>query len=439
MPHNPDMAAIDNFGFEHKPVGWVSISEIRKGDVSVVFKVTDSNGKIEAAMKVEKLGKSAELKNLEKDVLMALRDDPNSLHLLDYCYAGPFRCTVMTMAGPDLFKISNDMQKKFSDSTILRLAIRTLMAIKSLHEHCYVHRDLEPSNIALSCTAHSRNVYLLDFGSARQFARQEGGKWILRTPRDKVPFRGSLQYCSPKMHDLEEVGRVDDLWSWLYIFIEMRTYLPWTDSTHQMKYAPRKRNLLEEVLDSDPFLKTFKPIAKLLKIYKYADRPDYRKIFEILTAKMEQMGVKWTDPMDYDVQLDRCWKASPSDEKTIVDEVAAAFHEIVVPGGQQYVLAAKINFFKFKKENKKEEKKGIHEKEKEKSTDVPSKSVEVPSNQKANKVVKGKAAQKNKKTSSTTSSASRQTPPSPVEPAAVPPVTAMAINKKPAVGVKCKM
>lgn len=144
------------------------------------------------------------------------------------------------------------MDKKFSDATIIRLAIRTLMAIKSLHEHCYLHRDLEPPNLALSLDPNSRNVYLVDFGAARQYARFDNGKWMLRAPRDKVPFRGSVQYCSPKMHDMEEVGRVDDLWSWLYIVAEMRVFLPWTDSTHKCKFAPRKRTLLDEVLESDP-------------------------------------------------------------------------------------------------------------------------------------------------------------------------------------------
>ncbi|VDM59605.1 unnamed protein product, partial [Angiostrongylus costaricensis] len=49
-----------------------------------------------------------------------------------------------------------------------------------------------------------------------------------------VAFRGSLRYCSLAVHNrLEQVslwfkGRVDDLWSWAYMTIEMRDPLPWT-------------------------------------------------------------------------------------------------------------------------------------------------------------------------------------------------------------------
>lgn len=111
---------IDIFGIEHKAtvakdpkitiplqkIGWIPIEEIAKGDVSKVFKVLSaSDGNTTCAMKVEKLGKNAETKNIEKDVLAAFHDDPLSLQLVDYCSVGRYRCTMMSLAGPDFSSI----------------------------------------------------------------------------------------------------------------------------------------------------------------------------------------------------------------------------------------------------------------------------------------------------------------------------------------------
>lgn len=378
MPRNQSLIKNDNIAADQKAPTWIPLAEIAKGDVGVVFKVRDLEGKILAAMKVEIIRKGLKKKHIEMEILDCLRDSPHSLHLIYHSYSNQTRITVMTLAGPTLGVIKNLMKNKFSDSTILRLAIRTLLTLKDLHEHGYIHRDLEPENIALSYCKSSRSVFLLDFGEARQYARMDNGKWILRAPRKQIQFRGSNQYCSLKMHNNEEIGRIDDIWSWLYIFIEMRVFLPWTDSTFQCKYAPRKKTLLDETLDSDPFLAIFHPIVKIMTATsKYEDRPEYFKIYEILADKMKQMGVKWEDPMDYDQVTERqtFFSTTPMNEEKMTEEqVAAVFQEVVVPGGSQYVLPANVPFYPEKEKEKEktvksEKKKAEPEKEKTKDKD----------------------------------------------------------------------
>lgn len=56
---------------------------------------------------------------------------------------------------------------------------------------------------------------MFDFGLSRQIMLQKGGKLELRPPRQKVPFRGTVRYCSLNAHRYKELGRHDDLWGML--------------------------------------------------------------------------------------------------------------------------------------------------------------------------------------------------------------------------------
>lgn len=70
-----------------------------------------------------------------------------------------------------------------------------------------------------------RVVYMLDFGLARQYLNLQGE---VRTPRPVAGFRGTVRYASFNTHLNKELGRHDDLWSMLYMLIEMVTgQLPW--------------------------------------------------------------------------------------------------------------------------------------------------------------------------------------------------------------------
>lgn len=43
---------------------------------------------------------------------------------------------------------------------------------------------------------------------------------VIKPARDKVEFRGSSLYASLNSHRLKELGRVDDVWSLLFVLID---------------------------------------------------------------------------------------------------------------------------------------------------------------------------------------------------------------------------
>uniref|UniRef100_A0A915ICC6 Protein kinase domain-containing protein n=1 Tax=Romanomermis culicivorax TaxID=13658 RepID=A0A915ICC6_ROMCU len=130
----------------------------------------------------------------------------------------------LKVRGPNLSKLRRTAKdKKFTESTALRVGLSCLDAIQELHSIGLLHRDIKPANFAIDREPEMRqNVYLLDFGSVRRY-RMKNGK--LREPRRMVIFRGTVKYGSANALSCFESGCHDDLISWFYMdsFVEFGT------------------------------------------------------------------------------------------------------------------------------------------------------------------------------------------------------------------------
>lgn len=90
----------------------------------------------------------------------------------------------MTLCGPDLMylkqaKAKNKLPreaKRFSEATILRVAVHALYAIKQLHEIAFVHRDVKPGNMVTGGGGgrDSRTIFLIDYGEFPLFHYHSG-------------------------------------------------------------------------------------------------------------------------------------------------------------------------------------------------------------------------------------------------------------------------
>ncbi len=59
---------------------------------------------------------------------------------------------------------------------------------------------------------------IIDFGLARRYTDDAGDVLPERTD---TSFRGSTTYASVHAHLGQDLGRRDDLWSWLYCVVEL--------------------------------------------------------------------------------------------------------------------------------------------------------------------------------------------------------------------------
>lgn len=117
-----------------------------------------------------------------------------------------------------------------------------------------------------------RNVYMLDFGLARQYLNAKGE---IRSPRSAAGFRGTVRYAAVTAHKNKEMGRQDDLWSLFYMLTEfLQGQLPWRKIKDKDEVGKMKEEAdLVVLLDDCPH--EMHLFVAHLKVLGYADTPDY--------------------------------------------------------------------------------------------------------------------------------------------------------------------
>uniref|UniRef100_A0A8R1DT54 Protein kinase domain-containing protein n=1 Tax=Caenorhabditis japonica TaxID=281687 RepID=A0A8R1DT54_CAEJA len=285
---------------------WKVDEKLGEGGMGAVFKVRDlSRFKTYAAMKVEADVSDGGVIKLETAVLKSLANFEFVPRLMDSGDRDKYCFMVMTLLGQDLMAHKRAANlPRLCEQTTLRLAMATLFAIKQIHEAGWIHRDIKPGNMVTGLHGNDRKtVYLIDYGMVRSFiAKREGtGVIAMRKARDgEQLFRGTPRYCSLNVHNRKEQGRVDDLWSWLYMLIELHQGLPWRRLTDEKEIADAKVNTCSEVLlKGCP--REFANLHAYLEKMQFRDRPDYFGLWSECYTGFRRVRGSFFAPFEWEV------------------------------------------------------------------------------------------------------------------------------------------
>ncbi|KAK0406330.1 hypothetical protein QR680_018511 [Steinernema hermaphroditum] len=289
---------------------WKVVQKLDEGGFGQVYKVEKMGATgVFAALKAEsnEIEGGSAIK-LEISVLMLLNRNGAKPHVPEvyhsakrkkYCYM------IVTLLGENLRSLRMSCPNEHvSPQAWSRLGIQCLYSIKLLHDVGYVHRDIKPANFVMghdSDADRARIVHILDFGLARAFASLKGSRWIARRARGSAEFRGTARYCSPSVHERKEQGRKDDIWSLLYMLIELHCGLPWQKERDKYKLEVKKMNISDADLLKN-FPREMHPIVPHLREMHYYSRPDYAMIYECFVRLMKRLKVTYDQPFDWETE-----------------------------------------------------------------------------------------------------------------------------------------
>lgn len=223
--------------------------QIGEGAYGYIYLVREAaNRSMKAAMKVEPRmpDESDEILKMEVYVLNQLKDSKHVCKIYAFGrkarfkYApfllyNAFSWVAMQLLGRDIEELRRRQPNRvLSHATTIKTGIQVTQALRDIHRAGFVHRDVKPANLAINATQQNL-IHIIDFGLARQIlVKNAKGERVLREPRSKVMFRGTMRYCSLGVHDNKEPGRHDDLWGLLYVLVELATgTLPWKAKERQ--------------------------------------------------------------------------------------------------------------------------------------------------------------------------------------------------------------
>lgn len=223
-------------------------------------------------------------------------------HVCDFLACGrndKVNYVVMTLLGPSLSELrKRQHHQRFTHSTVLRVGIQIISAIRAIHNCGFLHRDIKPSNFAIGATPEtSRTCYMLDFGLSRQYTTLTGE---VRQPRAIAGFRGTVRYASLNAHLAHDLGRHDDLWSVFYMLVELAVgQLPWRRIRDKEEAGDVKAQYDHgRLIKTMPF--EFYTFLGHLKDLTYFQKPDYTMLINLLHSSMKRLGIHDSDLYDWE-------------------------------------------------------------------------------------------------------------------------------------------
>jgi len=194
---------------------------------------------------------------------------------------------VINLLGESLQSIKNKKQT-FSLRLVLQIGIQITKLLKTIHDKGLVHRDIKPDNFLLGLDNDKNNIYIIDFGFCKTYAR-DGTHIPLSNTSSLI---GSLTYASTKAHDFIELARRDDMESLGYMLIYFYLgNLPWQTVSDTNNAHVEIKGLKKKILESDEIPGGLIEYLKYVVNLGFEEEPDYSLVIHIFEREIEILDI----------------------------------------------------------------------------------------------------------------------------------------------------
>uniref|UniRef100_A0A0K0EZ97 non-specific serine/threonine protein kinase n=1 Tax=Strongyloides venezuelensis TaxID=75913 RepID=A0A0K0EZ97_STRVS len=340
--------------------GWKAESIIGKGTYGVIYKCSRSNdvkngqeSKSFGALKAEVKKKDKHVSMKEVHILQILQTKPETKHhfphVFEYGEKRNFKYLITTLYGRNLYDVLiNTPGQTLKKNTWIRVIINVFEGLRLLHNTNIVHLDIKPANIILDYEGTKRYkniiVRIIDFGLSKHVRYDCENKLIPANIEPESPIKenegpiwvGSIFHCSPYIHKGYKPTYRDDIYSWLYLAMDLFKELPWSPADPEPQIVKKK---LEATYD---LYKGYLPPEfgdALRTIYnaKPNENIDYSLLKKELDRIMVYYNVSWDEPCQWEpnynekevankpmvIQLDKADLPNTVKDKIVEDDAPA--------------------------------------------------------------------------------------------------------------------
>ena len=285
------------------------LESLNKGSFGRVYSGVRVNTGEVVAIKAEDQGSGHEKIMKEANLCRKLQDCPGIPHVFWYgMHGSDYNFMVMERLGMNLLELFEQCNRKFSLTTVLKVTMAILPTLKYLHDKNVMHRDLSPRNIVIGWGEKKAQIYLIDFGLAKQCMRQ--GQMLVQSPTRYGgychPLVGTPRYASINSHRGNVIGRADDLESLGYVLVYfLKGQLPWEDEiSYSVPDAIRHIEHMKIITSVEDLCKgvpdEFATLISYARLLRYYEMPDYKSITTLFRHLVENASIDLDEPYDWE-------------------------------------------------------------------------------------------------------------------------------------------
>ena len=264
--------------------------QLGEGGFGVVYKATDLRTKACVAIKMDSQPGQKETKK-EKDTYARLAGVKGVPEIIKTGKHDNKHFITMKLLGKSALDIMNE--DIFTEKDALLMAAQAINILRDIHERGIIHRDLKPENIMFGKGDDVNNLYIMDFGLAKEYLNKAGAH--KRNSGRETPV-GTAVYASLNTHRQQSQSRRDDMESLCYVLLHClrNRPLPWAmemgeEETFDNTYEEKRDMPVEEMFEFQ--LPIFREFLCYCRQLTYKQEPSYKHWADRFRAELEKISL----------------------------------------------------------------------------------------------------------------------------------------------------